>query len=209
MEILQSADLNVITAKSIRRQLESEFHIDLNDRKREIDSLIVSLLPSASTHMAGARSKVPDQSTGLSVSSDSIDQLAEPDSKRRISGTSFSKNRSRRNDTAKISNEMVYDSDDEVDDDHDVAVQLHRDLNNTRKSSSSRRRVTTGRKRASEQKPGNADKEKKPNNGFNKPLLLSPVLSALFGGAFEKVGFSKSSTKYRTIDLLPVTDVSA
>jgi len=43
-EILDSADLNTITAKKVRQQLEAKLKLDLTDRKKEIDELVMEAL---------------------------------------------------------------------------------------------------------------------------------------------------------------------
>ncbi|RKP09253.1 hypothetical protein THASP1DRAFT_28959 [Thamnocephalis sphaerospora] len=43
-EILATADLNTVTAKQVRRKLEYENGVDLNERKQEIDGLIMACL---------------------------------------------------------------------------------------------------------------------------------------------------------------------
>jgi len=43
-EILDDADLNTITAKKVRQQLEAKLKLDLLDRKKEIDELVMEAL---------------------------------------------------------------------------------------------------------------------------------------------------------------------
>jgi len=43
-EILEEADLNTITAKKVRQQLESKLDCDLTDRKKEIDDMVMEIL---------------------------------------------------------------------------------------------------------------------------------------------------------------------
>jgi len=43
-EILDDADLNTITAKKVRLQLEKDLEIDLAERKKEIDELVMEIL---------------------------------------------------------------------------------------------------------------------------------------------------------------------
>jgi upstream activation factor subunit UAF30 len=46
---LATADLNTITAKQVRRKLEHDNHVNLEDRKQEIDSLIMACLSNLHT----------------------------------------------------------------------------------------------------------------------------------------------------------------
>jgi upstream activation factor subunit UAF30 len=43
-EILDDADLNTITAKKVRQQLETKLKTDLTDRKKEIDEMVMEVL---------------------------------------------------------------------------------------------------------------------------------------------------------------------
>jgi len=43
-EILDDADLNTITAKKVRQQLEAKLKTDLTDRKKEIDGMVMEIL---------------------------------------------------------------------------------------------------------------------------------------------------------------------
>jgi len=43
-EILETADLNTITAKKVRQQLEEQLDMDLADRKKEIDGMLMEIL---------------------------------------------------------------------------------------------------------------------------------------------------------------------
>ena len=47
-ELLRDADLDVVTAKTVRRSLEQHFGLDLTDRKKEIADIINSVLNSSS-----------------------------------------------------------------------------------------------------------------------------------------------------------------
>ena len=44
VQILSTGDLNVISAKKVRKQIESEFSIELSQEKKAFDSYVVELL---------------------------------------------------------------------------------------------------------------------------------------------------------------------
>jgi len=58
IEILEVADLNQLSSKKLRLQLEDEFKIDLTDRKKEIDELIISIVEEIETD---SKNKDPEQ----------------------------------------------------------------------------------------------------------------------------------------------------
>ncbi|EEC09045.1 hypothetical protein IscW_ISCW019211 [Ixodes scapularis] len=43
-EILDGADLDVLSSKKIRKQLEQKYGIDFTDRKKEIDGIVMALI---------------------------------------------------------------------------------------------------------------------------------------------------------------------
>ena len=59
IEILADADLETLTAKSVRQQLEKEFHCDLADRKGEVDGIIMATLNSQTAAVAYAAAEPP------------------------------------------------------------------------------------------------------------------------------------------------------
>ncbi|BFY97939.1 hypothetical protein BsWGS_00979 [Bradybaena similaris] len=43
-DILKGADLDTLSAKKVRKMLEDKFSVDLNERKKEIDSLVMKMI---------------------------------------------------------------------------------------------------------------------------------------------------------------------
>ena len=60
-EILQESDLSVISAKQIRRQIESEFKINLTDVKKSFDDMIMTLLFGGEDKHSAQKTQEPPQ----------------------------------------------------------------------------------------------------------------------------------------------------
>lgn len=134
------SDLEVITAKRIRRGIQELFAVDLSDYKKEVDNVIM------------------ERFLKIQAEEDSVDE------------------------SSTVKDEEYPD----VSQDKRFAERLstelnRRDLREARKKSTHRTSTPPQKK-----KPARESKEnKKPvnNNGFNKPMLLSPQLADILGEA--------------------------
>ncbi|KAL3192951.1 hypothetical protein MRX96_058461 [Rhipicephalus microplus] len=98
-EMLVGANLDVLSSKKIRLQLEAKYGIDFTDRKKEIDGLVMDLIsedkepekPKESAQQNGAASS---KSTAESSSSDDDDEQDDEELARKLQDEEF-KSRSR------------------------------------------------------------------------------------------------------------------
>lgn len=76
-EMLDGADLDVLSSKKIRKQLEEKYGIDFTDRKKEIDDLVMELItkePPKKKQKVKAKessSKIKEEANGVTASSSS------------------------------------------------------------------------------------------------------------------------------------------
>jgi len=57
-EILETADLNTLSSKQVRLQLEGEFKVDLTSRKKEVDTIVLRTLEEVQAAREKAQKKV-------------------------------------------------------------------------------------------------------------------------------------------------------
>ncbi|XP_078587075.1 uncharacterized protein LOC144868571 isoform X3 [Branchiostoma floridae x Branchiostoma japonicum] len=99
-EILKHGDLTKLTSKSVRKMLENKFEVELTERKKEIDNMLMAMIEAKQKEENGQHSN-----------SDSSDSFAPepPKKKAKTSAKSSSK--------AKRKRKKKKDSDDDSDDD--------------------------------------------------------------------------------------------
>ncbi|XP_021950564.1 upstream activation factor subunit spp27 [Folsomia candida] len=96
-EILETADLNSITAKKVRQELETKLDEDLSEKKKEIDNLVLEILEDKQNGAGddkGSKRKTKDESEseeedtpkkkrGKKASDDDDDSEEEPKKKKK------------------------------------------------------------------------------------------------------------------------------
>ncbi len=146
VEILAGADLEVVSAKTIRLQLEQEFNVDLSVHKAAIKQLTFELLesvPAGASLETSAPAVAANQPSQSSLSSQSppkpASPAAPPPAKRKASEASRGAAKSRR--TA-ISDEII--DDDSEGDDNDAPQRTARRPKASAKATVSARKRATG-----------------------------------------------------------------
>ncbi|KAJ1963682.1 hypothetical protein IWQ62_003141 [Dispira parvispora] len=192
-EILGASNLDGITAGNVRRQLEQEKGLDLSSVKKELKQLIMDCYQKALADQAPIPSPVEPPSAGGLVlplgggiphnTDDSLEALFDEEltTESSVDGLVLPKTQLRSPTSTDTSGDVPPSKSDK-----------------TAKSTKKKKATATkskSKKRKSQDDDDNTDEPKRPrrpapNNAFNQPMRLSPVLSDLVGG-----------------DLLPRTEV--
>ncbi|KAJ3032755.1 hypothetical protein HDV00_007162 [Rhizophlyctis rosea] len=178
-EILATADLEVTTAKTVRRQLETEFG-SLADIKKEVDALVVKLVEELPQEDVGEEDVKEEEGKGLKEEIEDADDTytTRIPQKRRAAGGHRSASARK-----KVKSEEIINSDDDYDDsadaqeiaDAELARRLQQEENGLRRTRSKPTTATPRRKARTTGSGGGG-------GGFTAPLLLSPALSAFCSG---------------------------
>ncbi|KAJ3087520.1 hypothetical protein HK102_010888 [Quaeritorhiza haematococci] len=199
-EILAAADLETITAKKIRKQLENEFSVDLSEERKAIDGLIMELLDGMADGEGNVATKEEEDEKKPLHTATTAKFIAPPPDKappKRKSTNSGGAGSARK----KVKSEDFVSDDDESgsdDDEHSsmtpeeqeaadeaFAKRLQQEEEGGRRSRRASTRASTN-KRTKKVTRGkkDADGAEKPKRqtAFTKPLVLSPVLSDFLGG---------------------------
>lgn len=72
-EILKGADLNSLSSKKVRLSLEEKHNVDLSDRKKELDAMIMEMISASQSGESGKRSAVANGASDQSGDSGSED----------------------------------------------------------------------------------------------------------------------------------------
>ncbi|TPX57280.1 hypothetical protein PhCBS80983_g03953 [Powellomyces hirtus] len=190
-EILSNADLSVVSAKAIRRQLTSETGQDLDPYKKEIDARIIHLLTVQEDCVKPEPKKESGSVKPEPGVADAPRPFARPPPDKRVPTTTT---KARAKGQSKIKSEDIVSSDfDSDDDDGEDASETAGDEDLARQLQSmedgvGRASRSGGGRRA---KAKSTTKRKAPasgtprTNGLNAPLMVSPALSAFLGGVEE------------------------
>ncbi|XP_077867798.1 uncharacterized protein LOC100378479 isoform X2 [Saccoglossus kowalevskii] len=199
-EILKHADLTTMSAKKVRRTLEDKYDVDLFDRKKEIDQIVMSTITATTTSESEKESpskksndeELPtkDEDTSLDdkeVDSDSssLGEVEDEPPKKKIKKQKV-KTKPERSKPAKTekkkSAEIVSDCDSDVEstqNDEEMARKLQEEEENGG-------RVTRNRnaKRTEPPKPTPKRKpktERKGKSGYSAEMVLSHELAEIVG----------------------------
>ncbi|XP_011447145.3 uncharacterized protein [Magallana gigas] len=173
-EIVKGNDLSSLSAKKVRRALESRFNADFTDRKKEVDAAtmeIVKEMTEAGSDVDESENEKKEeaQSNGAKESSD--DNLVsqsddeppvkkmKPEKKKRESISSAG-------------------SGDAGEDDEDIARRLQEEENTSRRPS---RAVAKKPKKPRKKKEKDPNDKKQKKSIYSKPCSLSPALAEVMG----------------------------
>jgi len=164
-EILKGADLSTLSAKKVRKQLEARHSVDLTDRKKEVDDIVMSFVNGESE---------PDrdrESNG--TQNNGVEAVAE---KSDSSGSEFEPC----DDTTPVrSKQYKKRIESKTSNDEDLARQLQDEEGTVRRTRAGPRKQHTA-KRKKEPKPKDASAKKR-KTSYNKHCVLSPALAQVMG----------------------------
>ncbi|XP_019615549.1 PREDICTED: upstream activation factor subunit spp27-like [Branchiostoma belcheri] len=183
-EILKHGDLTTLTSKSVRKMLENKFGVELTERKKEIDNMLMAMI------------EAKQEENGQHSSSDSSDDSFAPEPPKKKAKTSAkpppkkkmpSKKPAPKTKGSNSSRKTADNSSDEDSDaanDEELARKLHAEENRT-----SMRAVKKAPKRKRKKKDSDDDsdddfveKPKRKNSMYSREMVLSPDLAAVVGG---------------------------
>ncbi|XP_035671802.1 upstream activation factor subunit spp27-like isoform X2 [Branchiostoma floridae] len=188
-EILKHGDLTTLTSKSVRKMLENKFEVELTERKKEIDNMLMAMIE--------AKQEEENQNGQHSNSDSSDDSFAPepPKKKAKTSAKSSSKKKTSskkpvaKTKASKSSRKTVDDSSDENSDgvdDEKLARKLHAEENRT--SMRAVKKIPAKRKRKKKKDSDDdsdddfEEKPKRKNSMYSRDMVLSPDLAAVVGG---------------------------
>ncbi|XP_076364982.1 uncharacterized protein LOC143254093 [Tachypleus tridentatus] len=195
--ILKGADLNTLSSKKARKQLEEKFGTDLTDRKKEIDSMLMEMITASSQEETadsdkesnhetaesdeenkqdGSASESKDSSSREESGSDSEDDESPPPKKK--SSNSTKKPTESKNKKAPPPRRKVDNSDSEVDDEAYAKKLQEEELSSRRRAV--KRRPAPGKKEPKEKRKSDKPRQKK-ETAYTRKCLLSPELAGLVG----------------------------
>ncbi|XP_013413350.1 upstream activation factor subunit spp27 [Lingula anatina] len=182
-EILKGADLSSLSSKKVRKQLEEKYEVDLTERKKEIDEIVMDMITNSSqteSQTETEEEKVVEQN-GTKQESSSDDEAPDPEpvAKKKKTATPARKN-------TKPSTPSKNSSEDEDDDDDDDGVDDEKLAKKLQEEESAGRRTRTRavKRNPPKAKPKSTEKKKgsKPGQSrYSKPCQLSPDLAAIVG----------------------------
>ncbi|XP_066278066.1 uncharacterized protein [Branchiostoma lanceolatum] len=184
-EILKHGDLTTLTSKSVRKMLENKFEVELTERKKEIDNMLMAMIEAKQEEENGQHSDSSDDSFAPEPPKKKAKRAAKPSTKKKTS----SKKPVAKTKGSRSSRKTVDDlSDDDSDgvDDEKLARKLHAEENRT--SMRAVKKAPAKRKRKKKKKDSddsNDDFEEKPkrkNLMYSRDMVLSPDLAAVVGG---------------------------
>ena len=200
-QILQTADLNTTTAKSVRKQLETEFQMDLGQVRKSVDGLIVECvqqLLDARSNKPTTTATITTTTTATTTTATTATAIDDNDRIKIVPMDPHGEQPQVPNKTARpskrryISAEIIRDDSDDdcnMDDmssvdnetvsDHEYAIQLQRQESGLRTRSRGTRSSTS----TTPKRPRTAGSAGKRNTGFHKPAILSTALQAIVGHA--------------------------
>ena len=162
--LLRGANLDLVTAKVVRKSLEEHFKLDLTNRKKEIAEIIDKIINPGSS------------------SEEEMQDVVKPDPPKKSSSNKSSANNKspekKRHDSSSSSDNM---------DDEELArrLQAEEEAQGKRATrsgrSSSSRGSRTKNERKKEKKTSKKTKDGSSNNGYTKSLVLSPALADFTG----------------------------
>ncbi|BFY97938.1 hypothetical protein BsWGS_00978 [Bradybaena similaris] len=176
-DILKGADLDTLSAKKVRKMLEDKFSVDLNERKKEIDSLVMKMIDEGEEDSdAGKKDSKEDEENdenGISENgsdSESEEEVPKKKAKKSAAPTKSKKKKSARK--ADDSEDPVMSSVREMDDE-DLAKKLQDEESGLR----CRRAAAPKPKKEREKHP----EKKKKTSLYSRPCHLSEPLAAVVG----------------------------
>jgi len=154
-ELLKAANLDDVTPKSVRRDLQSHFGKDLTDRKKEI-AQIISDIVNADDSSSSSDEEIVDRY-----------EDAKPN------------NHNSKNDKSRTTADS---SESDIEDDEEVARRLQEEeANESRRSTRSGGKVSTKKVKKSPKKKERKGSSTNKRGGYMKPLRLSPELAEFTG----------------------------
>ncbi|KAJ3344256.1 hypothetical protein HDU93_000046 [Gonapodya sp. JEL0774] len=184
-EILKTADLSLVSAKKVRKQIEAEFSVDLTARKQAVDDLILQLLDEVIPPQ-----EQPDDQTTSEKTDESATKIKKR-KKREVSPQSDSSTRHHvRSKKSHLSSDRVEDDDDGtngnpngsemVETDEQLARRLQLEESFSRRGRRAAAPAPTNRKRGVGKATSGEPKPPR-KSAFNKVKQLSPELAAVVG----------------------------
>lgn len=174
IELLKGANLETMTAKKVRKELETQFGTDLQDRKKEINKMIEDIINAESSGSDDDKAKPQN---GRKDSSGSESDIVDRDT-----GSKKAKPTKKRRDSSAAS---------DSDNDAELARKLQAEeesktkrstrSNGSSSSSQKPKKKKKKRKADSDDSDGDAPAKKKATGGYLKPLPLSYELSEFTG----------------------------
>ncbi|KAK2163391.1 hypothetical protein LSH36_80g02011 [Paralvinella palmiformis] len=174
-DILKGADLSELSSKKVRKRLEAKYNVDLTDRKKEIDDLLMVLMQDLengaassdecqnnSSEESGRRSD-GDHSSGEDSDFDVPEDIGPP--KKKVK-------------TSNKRNQSKPDSDIDQDDDEEMARRLQEEEGGARRTRSGGVKRRPPPKKTVQKTKKEGTKKK---STYSKPSLLSPTLAAIVG----------------------------
>ncbi|CAG5120113.1 unnamed protein product [Candidula unifasciata] len=177
-DILKGADLDTLSAKKVRKLLEDKFSVDLNERKKEIDSLVMKMIEDEGDDDDDAGKKDSKKAEGNDqngVSEEGSDVESEEEVPKKKAKKSAAPTKSKKKKSARKAD----DSEDPVMssvrqmDDEDLAKKLQDEESGLR----SRRAAAPKPKKEREKHP----EKKKKTSLYSRPCHLSEPLAAVVG----------------------------
>lgn len=176
-EILADADLDKISTKIVRKQLEQEYNVDLTSRKGEIKEIVMEVLDNLESNEPETR----EQSVEVNGSGDKVDY----DRMSPAISNSLNCNSGEVREKSKPHNSIKKES--TPVDDHALALQIHMQENSGRRRQ--KRMVGVEKPIKIRKKPKSSEfvdgegtpKKKRGGGGLNKPLLCSEALYNVVG----------------------------
>ncbi|XP_054765885.2 uncharacterized protein LOC129272807 [Lytechinus pictus] len=209
-QILEGADLSALSSKKVRLKLQDFFKVDLSDRKKEIDQLLMALIADgqATSSAKEKESKDVPQTSGehsrkkgdTRHSDSSSDELrdgsppvkrkkkkkkegSKPATKTKKKEKTYKKEtKSGKKREAPKSKANVEDSDDEQTiNDEELAWKLHQEESRrSRTRNHTTRRITSVKSKSTSKKVNGASKDKG-KRGYSADMILSPELAKIIG----------------------------
>ncbi len=180
-EILEKADLNVMTPKIVRNELQIRLKVnDLSSRKQEISAFIMDVINDINNNNNNNKSN-------SNADNETKTNTNQTDSNLK-SGSSLASNSKQSSDSSEESNS----SSDESICDEELARKLQKEeeidakqrVTRSNRSTNNRKTKTNKSKKRKTDKSDNSYNEKsqkKTKNGYLKPCLLSPILANFLG----------------------------
>ncbi|KNC99556.1 uncharacterized protein SPPG_04945 [Spizellomyces punctatus DAOM BR117] len=199
-DILSNADLDTTTAKSVRRQLEQEYNVDLSPWKKEVDACILDILDELERGDENDEvGEMVDESIKEEKSKDEVKEeqkvkqedlktfLSPPPDKpvpvKRKNGADVNGSRKKVK-----SEDFVFSDEDELEESLEATAgdeELARQLQREEDTANRRTRRSGTASTPSTKKKSTAKRASSKPSAFTRPVVLSPALSTFVGGATE------------------------
>ncbi|XP_005090201.1 protein TRI1 isoform X1 [Aplysia californica] len=196
--ILKGADLDNLSTKKVRKQLEQKFDTDLSERKKEIDKLVMEMIndeeeeEEEKDEEAAAdkedrteansddEAEANEDQNGAASEEESEDEVPKKKAKKSTSSSSAKPKSAKRKSAGKAddSEDPVMSSIKQMDDE-DLAKKLQEEESGLRRRAA--RRAAPQPKPKKKEKEKDPDQKKKKNSLYSRPCQLSEELAAVVG----------------------------